>query len=539
MKKFTISIAAILLFSVSIFAQNLIENPGFEAWTGDVLDSWEFNDVTMQLTQNTTDVHTGNASCGVLFTSQEQSQVNLLSNTFAVESGADLVTSAWFLDNDPAGRATISIIFDVSNMYSEIYTEDSDSWQELSFTSVVPDGASTAQIQIRFYDISANWVDDCEILIDDASFIIDNTIHPEPSNYPTNFAAQASGISAFTSWTDAIGDQLPQNYVVYASTSDAFTAPVDGTPVDDDADMSDGSAVINVSFGDESASFIGFDAGASYYFTIYPYTNNGTDIDFKTDGTAPVANLVMPDVSVISAVDFEDGTFGDWITYSVVGNQVWEVSPEYGNPGACAKMTGYAGAPFDNEDWLIYPAFDLDDYVGEVFTFETAMNYDGPAMELLISSDYVSGDPSTAAWEALSFTPSDGNWNWQASGDVDLSTYSGTVSLGFKFLSTNSGSATWEIDNILITGTMSNSVQDEDLVNLSVYPNPSNGIYQIVNSNSQNFEITVFNILGKQIMETIEASNSHTLNIQDFDNGVYFLQIMTNNQKKIVSVIKR
>ncbi len=536
MKKFTISIAAILLFSLSIFAQNLIENPGFEAWTGDVLDSWVEDGGAITVAQNTTNVHEGASSCQVVFTSQDNQYLN--ANTFDVTAGDPIAVSMYAYDNDPAGRTRLCILFEGADNYYGEYSEDMDTWQMISYEGTIPEGATEAQVQIRFYDVSANWVDDCEILLDETSFIIDNEIKPEPSNYPTEFAASPNGVSAVTSWTDATGDQLPQNYVVYASNSDAFTAPVDGTPVDDDTDMSDGSAVINVSFGEESASFSGFDAGVSYYFTIYPYTNAGADIDFKTDGSAPVANLIMPDVSIINAEDFEDGTFGEWTTYSVVGDQVWEVSPEYGNPGACAKMTGYEEGAFDNEDWFISPGLDLDDYSGEVFTFETAMNYDGPALELFISSDY-NGDPSAATWETIAFTPSDGAWNWVGSGDVDLSAYSGTNFLGFKFLSTTSGSSTWEVDNILITGTMSNNVQDEKNIEFSVYPNPSNGIYQIENSNGQSFEITVFNILGKQIMETVETSGSHTLDIQDFDNGVYFLQIMSNNQKKIVSIIKR
>jgi len=535
MKKFTISIAAILLFSVSIFAQNLIENPGFESWTGDVLDSWVEDGGAITLTQNTTNVYEGASSCQVLFTSQDNQYLN--ANTFGVTAGDPIAVHMYAYDNDPAGRTRLCIIYEGADNYYGEYSEDMDTWQMISYEGMIPDGATEAKVQIRFYDVSASWDGDCEIILDETSFIVDNEIKPEPSNYPTEFAAAPNGVAVSVSWVDAIGDQLPQNYLVYASSSDAFTAPVDGTPVADDTDMSDGAAVINVAFGAESASFSGFDAGVSYYFTIYPYTNTGADIDYKTDGAAPTATVTMPDVSIISFVDFEDNTFGDWTTHNVLGDQVWEIAA-YGNPGNCAKMSGYDGGAFDNEDWLISPSIDLDDYSSEVFTFESAMNYTGPAMELFISSDFA-GDPSTATWNAISFTPSAGGWDWAASGEIDLSVYSGTVSLGFKFLSTTDGSATWEVDNILITGTLSSGIQEEKNIEFSVYPNPSHGVFQIENANGQNFEITVFNILGKQIMETVETSGSHTLDIQDLDNGMYFLQIMSNNQKKVISIIKR
>jgi len=534
MKKFTISIAAILLFSVSIFAQNLIENPGFEAWTAGAPDSWTEDGGAITLSQNTTNVQEGTSSCQVLFTSQDNQYLN--ANTFSVTAGDPIAVHIYAYDNDASGRTRLCIIYEGADNYYGEYSEDMDAWQMISFEGNVPEGATEAKVQIRFYDTS-DWDGDCEILIDETSFIIDNTIKPEPSNYPTAFAAAANGVTASVSWTDAIGDQLPQNYLVYASATEAITAPVDGTSVDDDTDITDGLAVLNVSFGEEFASFGGLATGTTYYFAIYPYTNNGADIDYKTDGTAPSAQVTMPDVTVINSEDFEDDTFGEWSAFSVSGDQVWETAP-YGNPGNCAKMSGYDGGAFDNEDWFISPAFNLDNYVGEVFTFETAMNYDGPALEFLISSDYSSGDPTTATWDAIAFTPSAGGWAWEASGNIDLSTYTGTVHLAYKFTSTTAGSATWEVDNILLTGTLSSSIIETENVDFKVYPNPGHGIYQIENSNSQNFEITVFNILGKQILETIETNTSYTLDIQDFDNGVYFLQIMSNNQKKTVSIIK-
>ncbi len=536
MKKITISIAAILLFTVSIFAQNLIENPGFEAWTAGAPDSWATDGGAITLSQNTTNVHEGTSSCEVVFTSQDNQY--LASNTMPVSAGAPIAVHFYAYDNDAAGRTRLCVIFDVGDNYYGGYSEDMDSWQMISYEGVVPDGATQATFQLRFYDVSAAWDGDCLILLDETNFIIDDEIKPEPSNYPTDFSASANGTGVAVTWTDATGDQLPQNYLVFASTSDAFTAPVDGTPISDDADMSDGSAVLNVSFGQESIGFNGFDAGVSYYFTIYPYTNSGADIDYKTDGTAPTTDITMPDISILNFEDFEDGTFGDWSAFSVVGDQEWEVAA-YGNPGNCAKMSGYEESPFDNEDWFISPVFNLDSYSNEEFTFESAMNYEGPALELLISTDYTTGDPTAATWETIEFTPSTGEWDWAGSGIIDLSTYSGTAYLAFKFTSTSAGSATWEVDNLLVTGTMSDGVQEEKNLEFNVYPNPGYGIYQIENSHAQSFEITVYNILGKQLMETVETSSNYTLDIQDFDNGVYFLQIMSKNQKKTVSLIKQ
>ena len=539
MKKFTFLWVAISLISLGSSAQNLLLNPGFEDWTGGAPLEWSFNDQTMVLTENTSNVYEGAASCQVLFTSQTQSEVNLISNTFVVTPGEELSLSAWFLDNDPAGRATLSILYEgAGNFYSEMYTEDGAEWQQIATTHLIPDGAVSAQLQIRFYDISGSWDGDAEITVDAAICLVDNEIKPEPSNYPTAFTAAPSGVNASISWTDATGDQLPQKYLVMAAVStQSFTAPVDGTTVEDDTDISDGNAVLNISFGEETAIFGGLAAGTAYHFTIFPYTNSGSDINYKTDGTAPTAALSMPDVSILSSVDFEDDTYGGWETVSVIGDQAWEIVA-YGNPGNCAKMSGYDGAPFENEDWLISPAFNLDNYSEEVFTFETAMNYSGPALELYISSDYES-DPATATWEMLNFTPSGGSWEYVSSGDIDLASYTGTVNLGFKFTSNTTESATWEIDNILLTAVMSNSIDELSNRNLTIYPNPGYGWYQLSNPESQSLEISIYNVLGQLIQQQQSSVRSINIDLTNEKEGVYLVHISGQNISKTVSLIKK
>jgi len=533
MKKFTF-LWAIMLFASFAFSQNLIDNPGFENWTDGQPDSWTADGGAITVSQNTENVQEGSSSCDVVFTSQDNQY--LTSGSFAVEAGDPMILSVYFYDNDPAGRARLCCIFEGADNYYGNYSEDMDSWQMVNYEGVVPDGATSAEFQIRFYDVSAGWDGDAEILVDATSFVLDNEIKPEPSNYPTDFTAISAGVSANVSWTDATGDQLPQKYLVMASTSDAFIAPVDGTPVDDDADISDGNAVLNISFGDEMTSFSGLEAATTYHFTIYPYTNSGENIDYKTDGTAPTAMVVMPDISILTSLDFEDNTFGDWEAISVSGDQVWEISA-YGNPGNCGAMSGYDGQAYVNEDWLISPTLNLDNYSEEVFTFDNATNYSGPPLELYISSDY-DGDPTTATWEMIDFTASGGSWNYVSS-EIDLSNYTGSVTLGFKFTSTDSESATWELDNLLVTGVLSNSVSEQLFAELSIYPNPGYGFFHVQNTNNQLLNISVFNVLG-QFIKSVESSNSEIqLDLSDEDNGIYLIQMMSDSYNKTISVVKK
>ncbi len=121
-------------------------------------------------------------------------------------------------------------------------------------------------------------------------------VKAEPADYPTNFAASASSSSQIDlSWTDVSSSPVPDGYLILANTSGSFTAPTDGTDPAEDTDLSDGSAVVKVAQGNQAYSFTGLNATTTYYFTIYPYTNSGSTIDFKTDGTAPTANATTPE----------------------------------------------------------------------------------------------------------------------------------------------------------------------------------------------------------------------------------------------------
>ncbi|WOO42629.1 lamin tail domain-containing protein [Rubellicoccus peritrichatus] len=112
-------------------------------------------------------------------------------------------------------------------------------------------------------------------------------ILPEPSNYPSTFAATPKFTSIDLSWVDAAGTQAPIGYLILASDTNSFTAPTDGTTPASDTDLSDGSALIYVDQGVQTANFSGLSETTEYFFTIYPYTNLSTDTNYKTDGTPP------------------------------------------------------------------------------------------------------------------------------------------------------------------------------------------------------------------------------------------------------------
>jgi len=147
----------------------------------------------------------------------------------------------------------------------------------------------------------------------------------------------------------------------------------------------------------------------------------------------------------------ENFTSGNWFSYNVIGETLWETAYHSGNN--YANITNYnyeTGSNSASEAWLISPAFDLTLLTTPVLNFITAYNYTGPLLQVKISTDYSGeGDPGLATWDNLNPELSDGEWNWVNSGDLDLTVYKqSSVYLAFVYTGSNSSGATWELDNI-------------------------------------------------------------------------------------------
>ncbi len=72
---------------------------------------------------------------------------------------------------------------------------------------------------------------------------------------------------------------------------------------------------------------------------------------------------------------------------------------------------------------------------------------------------------------------------------------------------------------------------------ISIYPNPSNGLFTIESPTSA--EITITNTLGEIVFNQIVESGKHNLNLQKETNGVYFVKVVNNNKQQMLKLIKQ
>jgi hypothetical protein len=160
-----------------------------------------------------------------------------------------------------------------------------------------------------------------------------------------------------------------------------------------------------------------------------------------TSGTCPYLIKNFNDASITS---------GGWSAFNVNGNINWTIGTFGGKQ--YANITNYANATNTAcETWLISPSLNLSSFNNPILSFISACNYNGPVLEVFISTNYSSGNPSMATWTPITANLSAGGFAWTNSGNISLTPYkNSSFKVGFKYTGTASSGKTWELDDISI-----------------------------------------------------------------------------------------
>jgi len=102
------------------------------------------------------------------------------------------------------------------------------------------------------------------------------TTNAEPTNHATDFTA---GREITITWTDPTSGTLPDGYLIKLNTTSyaSITDPSDGTV------ETTSSTNKYVSYGVQTATMSPLSGSTTYYIKIYPYTNSGSNINYKID----------------------------------------------------------------------------------------------------------------------------------------------------------------------------------------------------------------------------------------------------------------
>lgn len=216
-----------------------------------------------------------------------------------------------------------------------------------------------------------------------------------------------------------------------------------------------------------------FEGGKEYLYTADLSINNGKptvkmgnatitdwvtvpggdiDVDFDGGSTEPGEEKVLLDESFATSqgkFTIVDKQLPEGSTY------VWKYDEKY----TCMKASAYVGgAKKASESWLVSPELSLADVKSAVLSFEHAHNHAGTASEELTL--WIT-ETSVENWKQLTIDKYGEQFKFVAV-SVDLASYLGkTVKFAFKYVSTTSAAATWEIKNVKVVANGDGTVDPE------------------------------------------------------------------------------
>lgn len=149
---------------------------------------------------------------------------------------------------------------------------------------------------------------------------------------------------------------------------------------------------------------------------------------------------------------FDSALPSGWTNVQKQGTKAW-YQTTFNNNGYAA-MTGYKGtAPFDS--WLITPAINMNKVQNKILNFRTQVNGYGATTTKFGVYVLTAADPAACTPVQLSAkvaeAPTSGYSDWVNSGDIDLSKYTGTIYIGFRYeATTDANYATWCVDDVTL-----------------------------------------------------------------------------------------
>ena len=145
-------------------------------------------------------------------------------------------------------------------------------------------------------------------------------------------------------------------------------------------------------------------------------------------------------------------------------------------------------------------------------------------------------DLQTVPYDGNSWIPSCGSW---ASDSINLTNFGfngDTVMI--RFTAINDYGNNFYLDNIQVNGQniLSTTELNNTKINISIYPNPSNGILNI-RSDEKDLDINIYSILGESILKTKTVTGTQKIDLRKYSKGVYFVKIKSkdkSDQRKII-----
>lgn len=287
-------------------------------------------------------------------------------------------------------------------------------------------------------------------------------------------------------------------------------------------------------------------------FTSAP--NGGTDQnlanDTKQGAFRAIAAASLPHFQGFSATTFPP-TDWNYISIKNPGSTMTRVTTGgFGASTGSAKMDMFMSQynNINQVDHLMSPQIDLTGAPSTtVLQFSVAYAQKGTAADALkvqVSTDCgvtwsnttynkAGATLATAPATTAAFTPSASQWRTET---ISLSNYVGQKAI-FVFTVTGQSGNNLYLDDISFSGTTTGISENDLSSSVSVFPNPAADHVTISGDMLIDANISLRNVIGEEMMNVSSLSNNMELSLSTIPNGIYFLNIRSENgiaTKKII-----
>jgi len=183
--------------------------------------------------------------------------------------------------------------------------------------------------------------------------------------------------------------------------------------------------------------------------------NTIADVSFTDNRCDPVF-----EESFNSAIDNTDLNIEGWLNYAEEGGELWTEQVYSGN--GYAEFSAFGTGDVSNIGWLVSPGIDMDAQEAEMLSFQTAYAYPDAGhypLEVFVSTDFNGTEDGIAGatWQTLDAVIAhpditDDWFDFLDSGSIDLSSYTGTLYIAFKYTGSDTANlnTTIQVENVAV-----------------------------------------------------------------------------------------
>ena len=235
--------------------------------------------------------------------------------------------------------------------------------------------------------------------------------------------------------------------------------------------------------------------------------------------------------------------YADYFVFSPAGNN-W--ARNAANTG-CLKYDNYAFAAGSIGETNLAP-INLSTITNKLMKFDVAYaqyTNENDKLEVLVTTDcgatwtnvYTKQGTtlSTVPAQTAGFTPTSAQWRNET---VDLTAFGSATKMTVKFKATSAYGNNVYVDNINIGGPL--SIAEENLLNVSVYPNPATGILNVSFDATGDYVVSIIDLLGREVSsKSNTASGVQTIDfdVTNLSKGSYVVSILSGGTKTTKNII--